>query len=193
MVLTHWGRVTHICVGKLAITSSDNGLSPGRSEAIIWINAAILLIGPLWTNFSKIVIEIHIFPFKKMHFKMSSGYLRPCFAASMCLWHIGTGIRESTSKVFCSPSCCLIRYLCHDDVIKWKHFPCYWPFVRWSGEFTGLSEHRWPSTQPGSLHTALQRKYTQPCLLFSRGTAVWTMVARLFEQWGTAVCKCPVV
>ena len=21
-------------------------------------------------------------------------------------------------------------YLLHDDVIKWKHFPCYWPFVR---------------------------------------------------------------
>ena len=20
--------------------------------------------------------------------------------------------------------------LSHDDVIKWKHFPCYWPFVR---------------------------------------------------------------
>ena len=20
--------------------------------------------------------------------------------------------------------------LCHDDVIKWKHFPCNWPFVR---------------------------------------------------------------
>ena len=20
--------------------------------------------------------------------------------------------------------------LCHDDVIKWKHFPRYWPFVR---------------------------------------------------------------
>ena len=20
--------------------------------------------------------------------------------------------------------------LCHDDVIKWEHFPCYWPFVR---------------------------------------------------------------
>ena len=19
----------------------------------------------------------------------------------------------------------------HDDVIKWKHFPCYWPFVQW--------------------------------------------------------------
>ena len=53
--------------------------------------------------------------------------------------------------------------------------------------------HGWPSTQPGSLHTALQRKYTQPCSLFSRGTAVWTMGARLCERWGTAVCKCPAV
>ena len=49
--------------------------------------------------------------------------------------------------------------------------------------------HGWPSTQPGSLHTAVQRKYTQPCSLFSRGTAVWTMGARLCEQWGTAVCN----
>ena len=23
----------------------------------------------------------------------------------------------------------------HDDVIKWKDFPCYWPFVRVTGEF----------------------------------------------------------
>ena len=30
VVLTHWGRVTHICVSKLTIIGSDNGLSPGR-------------------------------------------------------------------------------------------------------------------------------------------------------------------
>ena len=24
----------------------------------------------------------------------------------------------------------LIWLLEHDDIIKWKHFPCYWPFVR---------------------------------------------------------------
>ena len=54
-------------------------------------------------------------------------------------------------------------------------------------------EHRWPSTQPGSLHTALQHKDTQSCSLYSRGMAVWTMGARLCEQWGTAVCKCPAV
>ena len=55
--LTHWGRVTHICIGKLTIIGSDNGLSPGRRQAIIWTNAAILLIGPLGTNFSEILNE----------------------------------------------------------------------------------------------------------------------------------------
>ena len=33
--LTHWGRVTHICVGKLTVIGSNNGVSPGRHEAII--------------------------------------------------------------------------------------------------------------------------------------------------------------
>ena len=33
--LTHWGRVTHICVGQLTIIGSDNGLSPGRRQANI--------------------------------------------------------------------------------------------------------------------------------------------------------------
>ena len=75
--LTHWGRVTHICVGKLTIIASDNGLSPGRRQAIIWTNTGILLIGPLGTNFSEILIEIETFSFKKMHLKRSSGKWRP--------------------------------------------------------------------------------------------------------------------
>ena len=33
------------------------------------------------------------------------------------------------------PTLCL-----HDDVIKWKHFPRYWPFVRGS--------HQWPVKSP---------------------------------------------
>ena len=70
--LTHWGRETHICVGKLTSIASDNGSSPSRRQAIIWINAGILLIRPLGTNFSEILIEIHTFSFKKMHLKMSS-------------------------------------------------------------------------------------------------------------------------
>ena len=75
--LTHWGRVTHICVGNLTIIGSDNGLSPGRRQAIIWTNVGILLIGPLGSNFSEMLIEIHTFSFKKIHLKMSSGKWRP--------------------------------------------------------------------------------------------------------------------
>ena len=63
--LTHWGRVTHICVIKLTIIVSDNGLSPGRRQAIIWTNDGILLIGPLGTNFSKNSIAILTFSFTK--------------------------------------------------------------------------------------------------------------------------------
>ena len=77
LCLTHWGRVTHICVNKLTIIGSDNGLSPGRRQAIIWTNVGILLIGPLGTNFSEILIEIKTFSFKKMHLKMSSGKWQP--------------------------------------------------------------------------------------------------------------------
>ena len=75
--LTHWGRVTHICVSRLTFIGSDNGLSPGRRQAIIWTNARILLIRTLGTNFSEILSEIHAFSFTKMHLKMSSGKWRP--------------------------------------------------------------------------------------------------------------------
>ena len=76
-LLTHWGRVTHICVSKQTIIGSDNGLSPGRRQAIIRTNAGILLIGPLGTNFSEILVEIRIFSFKKMGLKVSSAKWRP--------------------------------------------------------------------------------------------------------------------
>ena len=76
LVLTHWGRVTHICVGKLTNIGSDNGLSPGRRQAIIWTNAGMFLIGTLGTNFSEFSIVIHTFSFNGMHLKMSSAKWR---------------------------------------------------------------------------------------------------------------------
>ena len=69
--------MTHICISKLTIISSDNGLSPGRRQATIWTNAGILLIGPLVTNFNETSIKIHTFSFKKIHLNMSSGKWRP--------------------------------------------------------------------------------------------------------------------
>ena len=35
-----------------------------------------------------------------------------------------------------------LSYLCHDDVIKWKHFPRYWPFVRGIHRFPVKSPHK---------------------------------------------------
>ena len=74
--LTHWGRVTHICVNKLTIIGSDNSLAPVRRQAIIWTNDGISLIGPLGTNFSEMLFKIHTDSSKKMHLKMSSGKRR---------------------------------------------------------------------------------------------------------------------
>ena len=74
--LTHWSRETHICVSKLTIIVPDNGLSPGRCQAIIWTNTGILLTRNLGTNFSEIINEIHAFSLKKLLLKMSSAKWR---------------------------------------------------------------------------------------------------------------------
>ena len=85
--LTHWGRVTHICVNKIIIIGSNNGLSPGQRQAIIWTNAGILLIGSLGTNFSEISTKIRTFSFKKMHLKMLSGKWQPfCLGLNVLNW-----------------------------------------------------------------------------------------------------------
>ena len=85
--LTHWGRVTQICVDKLSTIGSDNGLSPERRQAIIWTNAGILLIGTLGTKFNEILIEIRTFSFKNIHLKMSSGQWRPfCLGLNVLRW-----------------------------------------------------------------------------------------------------------
>ena len=95
--LTHWGRMTHICVSKLTIIGSDNGLSPERRQAIIWTNAGILLIGPLEPNFSEISIEIQTFSLKKTRLKMSS--------AKCCSFRLGLNLLNNN---VCWMSCCIL-------------------------------------------------------------------------------------
>ena len=102
--LTHWDRVTHICVSKLTIIGSDNGLSPGRRRAIIWTNAQILLIGPLGTNSSEILIEIHTFSFKKIYLKMSSTKWR--------LFRLGLNVLSQCITVF--------NTLCIGQLVLWQ-------------------------------------------------------------------------
>ena len=83
--------MTHICVGKLTIIGSDNGLSPGQRQAITRTSARVLLIWPLGTNFSEILTGIQTFSFKKMHLEMSWGKWRPfCLGLSVLKVHSGT-------------------------------------------------------------------------------------------------------
>ena len=74
----------------------------------------------------------------------------------MVLIYFGEDTSFSAQKwfslsVFNSECACKCVFVCpcsfipaynwnHDDVIKWKHFPRYWPFVR------GI--HRWPVNSP---------------------------------------------
>ena len=136
--------MTHKCVSKLTIIGSDNGLSPCRRQAIIWTNAGILLIGPLGTNFSEILIEIYTFSFKKIHLKVSSGKWRPS-----CL---GLNVLKPWW-----PSCFTVTYVCqqprknyimmglfdsHGDGMTWKPLSDYWPF--YGGNSPVVSCHKKP-------------------------------------------------
>ena len=121
----HWGRMTHLCVSRLTITGSDNGLLPGQRQAIIWTNAGILLIGPLGTNFSENSIKILTFSFTKMRLKVSSVKWRP-----FCL---GLNVLRRSYKVISewSPVHCLysVFHLKHGSGsgfgwLSWKHSQC---------------------------------------------------------------------
>ena len=79
--LTRWGRVTHICVSKLAIVVSNNDLSHSRHQAIVWTSAGIMWIVSFGTH-SEILIEIQIFLFKIWRCRLRySGHF---VSASMC-------------------------------------------------------------------------------------------------------------
>ena len=129
-VLTHWGRVTHIhmyaSVNK-SIIGPHNGLSPDRHRAIIWNNAAILLIAPLWTNFIEFLIKIHTFSFKKMHINMSSGKRRPsCLGLNVlivillsCHWLLSSA-REMWWLHVVLNLYDIFRIICHCYCRLWK-------------------------------------------------------------------------
>ena len=134
-VLTHWGRATHKCVGKLTIIGSDNGLSPGRRQAIIGTNAGILLIRTLGTNFSEILSTIHTFSFKKIHLTMSSGKWRPfCLGLNVLKWprwDIGPSLNSWYTPPDLAPSLeninVFITTLHCISSGKWhSHSACFW-------------------------------------------------------------------
>ena len=83
--LTHWGRVTHKYVSKLNIIGSDNGLSPGWRQAIIFTNAGILLIQNAGTNFREILSEIHTFSLRENAFENIVYEIAAIFSRPRCV------------------------------------------------------------------------------------------------------------
>ena len=76
-MLTHLGRVTHICINKLAIIDSDNGLSPFWHQTIIWLNVGISLMESSGTNFSEIWNKIQQFSSENVVRKMAANLSQP--------------------------------------------------------------------------------------------------------------------
>ena len=103
----YWGFIKYkkICVSRLTIIGSDNGLSPGRRQGVIWTNAGILLFGPLGTNFSEILIKIYAFSFRKIHLKMS-GKMASMLSRPQC---VDKGVHLTHTlewlHILCSPAC----------------------------------------------------------------------------------------
>ena len=60
-VLSHWDRITHICVNKIY----HNGWSPVQHQAITWIIIHLLLTEPSGTKFSERGIKMQNFYWKK--------------------------------------------------------------------------------------------------------------------------------
>ena len=120
--LTHWGWVTHICVSKLTIIGSDNGLSPDRRQAIIRTNAEILPIGPLRTKLSDILIAIRIFSFKKMHLKMLSGKWRPrCLGLNVLMAELRNMHSENRTDIL---------YIVHGpDMTTWHKYTHFYTVI----------------------------------------------------------------
>ena len=141
--LTHWGQVTHICVTKLTIIGSDNGLSPGQRQAITWTNTVLLSIVPLGTNFSEIWIRILSLSRKciwKCHLPewrpfcpgvneltpmcyIAGGQFGPCFTCPpvLCRSLYWSGW-ELTAGISLPVTFGVRDYLDHDEYVPWGAF-----------------------------------------------------------------------
>ena len=96
--LTHWGRVTHVCLSTLTIIGPYNGLLPDQCQTIIWTNAGILLIKTLGTSFSEILSKIQIFHWRKCIWKCRLQNHAHFVSAFMCQGCAKETMEQSTPR-----------------------------------------------------------------------------------------------
>ena len=147
----------YICISKLNIIGSDNGLSPGQRQAVVKTNAGILLIWPLGINFSEMLMEIHTFSFKQIHLKMSSVKQWPvCPSLNVLKEFQCTDINPTESKLFYSYK---------------SHYGCWWP----DDTKTQVINKCLPSNLWYKAHPISKHKCFSSCL------AVWVVFAQSIE------------
>ena len=151
MILTHWGRVTHICISKLTIIGSDNGLSPSQRQAINWSNGGISLIWNLGTNFSWILSEVYTFSFKKIHLKMSSRKWRP-FCLGLNVLNVTIAQIKIKEQGCIRPWICVCMWQIYLNDFKWAHPTITEITTVWNQQtncdisaFYGISHRQWPT------------------------------------------------
>ena len=140
---------------KQAIIGSYYGLPPVLRHVVIWTNVALLFIWSLWNpmefqyencQWRKLVWKCRLHNGDKITNTVPSpNSLNPDYAVHK--------IMISRIYIVCQLllAKCVRTYIrhvhfasLHDDVIKWKHFPRYWPFVRGIHRSTVNSTHTRP-------------------------------------------------
>ena len=107
LIEAEWRMYTSVI--QRTIISSDNGLSLGWCQAIIWTKAGILLIGPSETNFSEISIVIHTFSSKKMRLNyrlQNGGHFVFCvkwYRGNVEFWNIPLSLGQPNSFPLTTP------------------------------------------------------------------------------------------
>ena len=115
--------MTHICVSKLTIIGSHNGLLAGRRQAIIWTNAGILLIELFGANKVNFIGNSNIFIQENVHENVV------CEMASILSRHQCVKQYNSSSQIgglqhhlsaFLNSNSTMILKCCRVSVWEWK-------------------------------------------------------------------------
>ena len=141
-LILHWSLFPMVQL-KHSSTGSDKGLAPARRHAIIWTNDGYITDASLGLNE---LTHLHV------NSPPANTPIKDSVTKAALL--IGTIVKTKLLRLLwlpvpgnngCNPTAVwtirasLLKYrrIHHDDVIKWKHFPRYWSFVR------GIHRFRW--------------------------------------------------
>ena len=126
--LTHWGRVTRICVINLSPHWFRKWLLAWLAPSHYLNQCWNIVNSKLRTNFYEILSKIHMFSFEKMHLKMSSGKLWP-FCLDLNVLTTAQDTRIVVPANVCPVTCPMYdnmslicwRILCNDVLFLFKN------------------------------------------------------------------------